>query len=46
MREIADLAETDPDALHAAPVTTPVTRLDETRANRKPDVVATAPKDT
>jgi len=44
MGEIADLAEKDPDALHAAPVTTPVTRLDETRANRKPDVIA-APRE-
>ncbi len=36
MIELADLAERDPDALHDAPTTTPVTRLDEVAAVRKP----------
>ena len=35
MNELADLAEHDPDALRQAPVTTPVRRLDETRAARQ-----------
>jgi len=34
MRDIAAQAAADPAALHAAPVTTPVGRLDETRAAR------------
>ena len=34
--EIASLAETAPDELHAAPVTTPVGRMDEVAAARKP----------
>lgn len=34
MRELARQAENDPAGLHAAPVTTPVRRLDETRAAR------------
>ena len=38
MVEIAEEAKRDPDALHAAPTTTPVGRLDETLAARKPDV--------
>jgi glycine dehydrogenase subunit 2 len=38
MIEIAQLAETDPDQLTAAPATTPVRRLDETLAARKPDL--------
>ncbi|MBS3733831.1 MAG: aminomethyl-transferring glycine dehydrogenase subunit GcvPB [Phycisphaerae bacterium] len=40
MGEIAELAKSDPEALHAAPTDTPVGRLDETTANRKPDVAA------
>jgi glycine dehydrogenase subunit 2 len=36
MARIADLAEREPEALHAAPVTTPVGRLDEVTAARKP----------
>ena len=36
MLEIAKEAEADPDRLHQAPVTTPVRRLDETTAARKP----------
>jgi glycine dehydrogenase subunit 2 len=35
MLELAELAKTDPQALHDAPVTTPVRRLDETRAARQ-----------
>ncbi len=38
MIEIARLAETDPQQLAACPRTTPVGRLDETRAARKPDL--------
>jgi glycine dehydrogenase subunit 2 len=34
MRELAELARNDPDALHRAPVTTPVGRLNETKAAR------------
>lgn len=35
MKEIARAAETDPQSLKNAPVTTPVTRLDETKAARE-----------
>ena len=38
MIRIAREAETDPHAVHAAPVTTPVGRLDQTRAARQPDL--------
>lgn len=38
MNELADLAATAPDQLHQAPVTTPVTRLDEATAARKPNL--------
>jgi len=38
MREIADLADTDPDAVKAAPVTLPITRPDETTAARNPNL--------
>lgn len=38
MREAAELAETDPDALKKAPITTPVGRLDETKAAREQNV--------
>ena len=38
MKDIASAAENDPESLHAAPVTTPVRRLDETLAARKPDL--------
>ncbi len=38
MIDIARLAEQDPAAFEPMPVTTPVTRLDETLAARKPDV--------
>jgi glycine dehydrogenase subunit 2 len=38
MIEIAQLVETNPEAFAAMPTTTPVTRLDETQAARKPDV--------
>ncbi len=40
MIDLAKLAETEPDGFHAAPVTTPVGRLDETLAARKPDLTA------
>lgn len=36
MIEIAGTVKTDPESLHRAPVTTPVGRLDETAAARKP----------
>ncbi len=35
-RKLYELAGTDPEALHSAPVTTPVTRLDEVGAARTP----------
>ena len=35
-RELYELAGKDPDSLHEAPVTTPVTRLDEVGAARHP----------
>ncbi|MDQ3344828.1 MAG: aminomethyl-transferring glycine dehydrogenase subunit GcvPB [Chloroflexota bacterium] len=38
MREIAELAASDPDAIKAAPVTTPVGRLDEAAAARRPNL--------
>ncbi|PLX68836.1 MAG: glycine dehydrogenase (aminomethyl-transferring) [Denitrovibrio sp.] len=38
MIEIAEMTEKDPDSLHEAPVTRPVTRLDETLAARQVDV--------
>ncbi|MGH7728041.1 MAG: aminomethyl-transferring glycine dehydrogenase subunit GcvPB [Vulcanimicrobiaceae bacterium] len=38
LREIVALADSDPGALLAAPVTTPVGRVDETRAARQPDL--------
>jgi glycine dehydrogenase subunit 2 len=38
MREIAATAETDPDAIKRAPLTTPVGRLDEAAAARRPDL--------
>jgi len=38
MIEIAETAEKDPDSLHRAPVTRPVSRLDETLAARQVDV--------
>lgn len=38
MIEAAKTAETDPDLLHAAPVTMPVSRLDETKAAREQNV--------
>jgi glycine dehydrogenase subunit 2 len=38
MREIAETAATDPDAIKRAPVTTPVGRLDEATAARRPDL--------
>ena len=38
MIRIAREAETDPQAIHAAPVTTPVRRLDQTKAAREPNL--------
>jgi len=38
MREAARLAESDPAALKKAPVTTPISRLDETKAAREQKV--------
>jgi glycine dehydrogenase subunit 2 len=38
MIRIATEAETDPPAIHRAPVTTPVRRLDQTKAAREPYV--------
>ncbi|MDQ3690218.1 MAG: aminomethyl-transferring glycine dehydrogenase subunit GcvPB [Chloroflexota bacterium] len=38
MREIADQAASDPAAIKRAPVTTPVGRLDEAAAARRPDL--------
>ncbi len=40
MLAIAAQAESDPDSLHAAPVSTPVGRLDETKAARDMDLAA------
>jgi len=40
MAEIAGAAASDPKSLHACPVTTPVGRLDETKAARMMDVAA------
>ena len=38
MREIAEQAATDPEAIKRAPTTTPVGRLDEAAAARRPDL--------
>ena len=38
MNEINDLVDKNPDLLIQAPVKTPVRRLDETKANREPDI--------
>jgi glycine dehydrogenase subunit 2 len=38
MIELAELAESNPDAVTQCPLTTPVKRLDETQAARKPVV--------
>ena len=38
MREIAERAEHDPDSIKRAPITTPVGRLDEAAAARRPDL--------
>jgi glycine dehydrogenase subunit 2 len=40
MIEIAQLAETDPDAIKKSPQTTPVGRLDQVAAARKPDLAS------
>jgi glycine dehydrogenase subunit 2 len=46
MREIAEQAVTDPEAIKRAPVTTPVGRLDEAAAARRPDLRHTFPGET
>ncbi|MGH2356454.1 MAG: aminomethyl-transferring glycine dehydrogenase subunit GcvPB, partial [Candidatus Limnocylindria bacterium] len=38
MHDIAERAETDPESVKRAPVTTPVGRLDEATAARRPDL--------
>ena len=38
MEKIADEAMNDPEKVKGAPYTTPVTRLDEALAARKPDI--------
>ena len=38
MKEAAEMAEKNPEALHEAPLTTPVSRLDETKAAREQNV--------
>ncbi len=43
MRDIAAQAAADPESLRAAPVTTPVGRLDETRAARELNLACLAP---
>jgi len=40
MIELAGIAESDPDSFAAAPTTTPVSRLDEVAAARKPDLAS------
>ncbi len=40
MIEIAELAETDPEAITSCPKTTPVGRMDEVKAARKPDLAS------
>lgn len=42
MRDIAEQAQADPESFHLCPTTTPVSRLDETRAARQPDVASLA----
>jgi glycine dehydrogenase subunit 2 len=41
MRELAELAQNDPEALHSAPLTTPVGRLNETKAARDLNIAYT-----
>jgi len=38
MIELAQIAESDPERLHRAPTTTPVSRLDEVAAARNMDL--------
>ena len=38
MIDIAERAKTDPESLRQAPISTPVSRLDETTAARKPNI--------
>ncbi len=46
MRDIAEQAATDPAAIKRAPMTTPVGRLDEAAAARRPDLRHTFPGET
>jgi glycine dehydrogenase subunit 2 len=46
MIEIARLVHEGPDALHQAPTTTPVGRLDEVAAARRLDVCFVSPDDS
>lgn len=46
MREIAERAATDPDSIRRAPATTPVGRLDEAAAARRPDLRYSFPGET
>jgi len=46
MRDIAEQAASDPAAIKRAPVTTPVGRLDEAAAARRPDLHYTFPDET
>jgi glycine dehydrogenase subunit 2 len=43
MIQIAQEAERNPAVIHEAPVTTPVRRLDQTRAAREPNLRWSAP---
>ena len=45
MREIAERAATDPESIKRAPTTTPVGRLDEAAAARRPDLRYNFPGD-
>jgi glycine dehydrogenase subunit 2 len=38
MIEASEMAEKDPEALHRAPLTMPISRLDETKAAREQNV--------
>ncbi|MBN1554635.1 MAG: aminomethyl-transferring glycine dehydrogenase subunit GcvPB [Phycisphaerae bacterium] len=40
MRDIAELVQSDPESFRECPKTAPVSRLDETRAARQPDVAS------
>ncbi len=44
MKDIAQIAKTNPEQLHEAPITTPVSRLDETKAAKAMDLIFTPNK--